>query len=96
MLQTGRSWFRIPMRSLDLFNSLNISNHTMALGSTQSGTELSTIDLPRVKGDRRMRLTTSQPSVSRLSRKCVNLYCLFQELLYSESYLFFTITTVVH
>jgi hypothetical protein len=71
MLQTGRARVRFPMRSLDFFNLPNPSSCTMALGSTQPLTEMSTWNLPvGVKGGRRVRLTLP-PSVSQLSRENV-------------------------
>jgi hypothetical protein len=44
----------------------------MTLGSTQPLIEMSTRNLPGVQAARRVRLRTSLPSVSRLSRKCRN------------------------
>jgi hypothetical protein len=70
MLQAGTSWVRFPMRSLDFFNLSNPSSLTMALGSTQPLTEMSTRSFLGATGDRRVRLTTSPPFVKRLSRKC--------------------------
>jgi hypothetical protein len=54
-----------PMRSLDFFPNLaNSSSRTMTLGLTQPLTKMSARNLPGGKG-----LTTSLPSVSRLSRR---------------------------
>jgi hypothetical protein len=50
MLQAGRSRFIFPMRSLDIFNLPNPSSRTMALGSTQPLTEMSTRNFPGGKG----------------------------------------------
>jgi hypothetical protein len=71
VLQAGRSRARVPLRSLDFFNLPNPSSCTMTLGSTQPLTEMSTRTLLwGVKGGRRVRLTASPLSVSRLSIKC--------------------------
>jgi hypothetical protein len=59
----------IPDEVIGFFNWPNISSHTMALGSTQPLTEMSTTNLPGGKGSQRMGLTTSLPSICRLFRK---------------------------
>jgi hypothetical protein len=45
MLQAGRSFVRIP-DEVDFFNLPNPSSRTMALGSTQPLTEMSTRNIP--------------------------------------------------
>jgi hypothetical protein len=58
---------------IGLFNWPNPSSRTMALGPTQPLTEMSTRNLPGVKGGRHLGLTILPQSVSRLSRKCGSL-----------------------
>jgi hypothetical protein len=50
MLQAGRSWVLFLMRSLDFFNWPNPSSRSMALGSTQPLTEMSTRNIHVGKG----------------------------------------------
>jgi hypothetical protein len=67
MLQAGRSPVRIP-EEVDFFNLPNPSSHTMALGSTQPLTEMSTRKFPGgKKSGRRVGLTTLPPFMSRMS-----------------------------
>jgi hypothetical protein len=72
MLQAGRSQVRFLMTSLDFLYWPNPSSRTMALGSTQPLTEMSTRNLPGGKGRPigTLRLT-SPPSLSRFSRENV-------------------------
>jgi hypothetical protein len=69
MLQAGRSRDQVPMRWI--FQLTNPPSCTMALGSTQPLTEMSTRYLPGVKGGWHVGLTTLPPSVSQLSRQNV-------------------------
>jgi hypothetical protein len=66
MLQAGRSPVRIPDEA-EFFNLPNPSSRTVALGSTQPLTEMSTRNLLGVKSGRRVGLTTLPPSMSRMS-----------------------------
>jgi hypothetical protein len=75
MQEGGRSWVRIPMRSLNIFfnshNSHNSCSHITVLGLTQPLTDVSTIKCSwEAERGRRLRLTTSLPSVSRLYNEC--------------------------
>jgi hypothetical protein len=65
----------IPEEVTGFFNWPNPSSHTMTLGSTQSLIEMSTRNLPGGwrAADRRVWLTASSPSISRLSRERRNL-----------------------
>jgi hypothetical protein len=71
MLQAGKSQVQVPMSSLNfVFNLLNHSNLTMALGLTRSLTEKSTRKcFWEVESGGCVRLM-SPPSVSQLSSQC--------------------------
>jgi hypothetical protein len=66
MLRARRSQDQFSMRPLSCLNLHNLSSHTMALGSTQPVTEMSTKNLAGVKGGQHVRPTVSDRPVSRL------------------------------
>jgi squalene cyclase len=66
VLQAGRSAVRVP-DEVDFSIYVVLPARTMALGSTQPLTEMSTRNLPGVKSSRRLSLTTLPPSVSRMT-----------------------------
>jgi hypothetical protein len=71
IVQAGRSRFRDPIRPLNVSISPNPSSRTMTLEFTQPLKETSIRKcFWGVNRCRRVRLTTSPPSVARLSRKC--------------------------
>jgi hypothetical protein len=80
MLQTGRSSIRVP-DEVDFFNLPNPSSRTMALGSTQPLTEMSTRNLPcgKKRPARRAMSRMSQNVGASTSRKHKGLHGLYRE-----------------
>jgi hypothetical protein len=86
MLQTGRTRLRVTMRWI-FFNWPKPSSRTVALGSTQPLTEMSTRNLPGGKRlPKRKADNLTAPSVSRLSRKMCEILRLITVWAFTASY----------